>query len=70
MLIIFSSLKDFLHNHINAEICAGTISTKQDAIDFLTWTYFFRRLEQVPFASSLMFSSFLNFSESYVLWLA
>ena len=41
-----SSLKDALHDHINAEICSGTISSKQDAVDYLTWTYFFRRLEQ------------------------
>eukprot|EP01127_Copromyxa_protea_P008859 TRINITY_DN2045_c0_g2_i1.p1 TRINITY_DN2045_c0_g2~~TRINITY_DN2045_c0_g2_i1.p1 ORF type:complete len:2126 (-),score=516.29 TRINITY_DN2045_c0_g2_i1:21-6239(-) len=43
-----SSLKDALHDHINAEICSGTISSKQDAVDYLTWTYFFRRLEQNP----------------------
>eukprot|EP01126_Amoeba_proteus_P012623 TRINITY_DN1519_c1_g1_i3.p1 TRINITY_DN1519_c1_g1~~TRINITY_DN1519_c1_g1_i3.p1 ORF type:complete len:1370 (-),score=289.41 TRINITY_DN1519_c1_g1_i3:112-4221(-) len=43
-----SSLKSALHDHINAEICASTISSKQDAVDYLTWTYFFRRLEQNP----------------------
>jgi activating signal cointegrator complex subunit 3 len=39
-----SSLSDALHNHINAEIVSGTIKTKAHAVDYLTWTYFFRRL--------------------------
>src|SRR6185312_14332587 len=43
-----SSLAKVLHDHINAEVVAGTISSKQDAIDYLTWTYFFRRLMMNP----------------------
>jgi len=39
-----SSLHLVLHDHLNAEIIAGTIASKQDAVDYLTWTYFFRRL--------------------------
>lgn len=31
-----------LPEHLNAEIVAGTIRTKSMAIDYLTWTYFFR----------------------------
>ena len=33
-----------LSDHLNAEIVASTISSKQDAMDYITWTYFFRRL--------------------------
>ncbi|KAI8147505.1 Sec63 Brl domain-containing protein [Fennellomyces sp. T-0311] len=43
-----SSLHKFMDDHINAEIVAGTIKTKQDAMDYLTWTYFYRRLQQNP----------------------
>ena len=39
-----SSLLGVLADHLNAEIVATTISTKQEAMDYLTWTYFFRRL--------------------------
>eukprot|EP00475_Leptophrys_vorax_P017663 TRINITY_DN24265_c0_g2_i2.p1 TRINITY_DN24265_c0_g2~~TRINITY_DN24265_c0_g2_i2.p1 ORF type:complete len:876 (+),score=189.71 TRINITY_DN24265_c0_g2_i2:681-3308(+) len=43
-----SSLLDVLHDHINAEICNGTIGRITDAIDYLTWTFFFRRLLRNP----------------------
>lgn len=43
-----SSLLAVLPDHLNAEIVAGTIRTRQDALDYLTWTYFFRRLLQNP----------------------
>jgi replicative superfamily II helicase len=39
-----SSLHLQLHEHINAEIANGTIHSLPDAIEYLTWTYFFRRL--------------------------
>jgi len=43
-----SCLQEQLHDHINAEVVNGTITSKQDGIDFLTWTYFYRRLTRNP----------------------
>lgn len=43
-----SNLLAVLPDHLNAEIVAGTIRTCQEALDYLTWTYFFRRLIQNP----------------------
>ncbi|XP_066593278.1 activating signal cointegrator 1 complex subunit 3 isoform X2 [Prorops nasuta] len=43
-----SSLLAVLPDHINAEIVAGTINNKQEFLDYLTWTYFFRRLMKNP----------------------
>ena len=43
-----SSLHHVLDNHLGAEVSAGTIGTKQDALDYLTWTFFFRRLHKNP----------------------
>lgn len=43
-----SSLHLVLPDHLNAEIVAGTLKSKQDTMDYLTWTYFFRRLLQNP----------------------
>ena len=43
-----SSLLAVLPDHLNAEIVAGTICSRKDALDYMTWTYFFRRLLQNP----------------------
>ncbi|KAI9851546.1 MAG: hypothetical protein M1838_003378 [Thelocarpon superellum] len=43
-----SSLHLVLDDHLAAEISAETITTKQDALDYLTWTFFFRRLHKNP----------------------
>lgn len=43
-----STLHKVLDNHLGAEVSAGTIATKQDALDYLTWTFFFRRLHKNP----------------------
>ena len=39
---------EVLADHLNAEVVAGTITSKQDAMDYVTWTYFFRRLIMNP----------------------
>jgi hypothetical protein len=48
---IYIYIYSFFHNHmqtlqdhLNAEIVSGTITCMRDAVDYLTWTYFFRRL--------------------------
>ncbi|KAL2891261.1 Antiviral helicase SLH1 [Ceratocystis lukuohia] len=43
-----SSLHTVLDNHLCAEVSAETIQSKQDALDYLTWTFFFRRLHKNP----------------------
>ncbi|KAI9689957.1 MAG: hypothetical protein M1822_009839 [Bathelium mastoideum] len=43
-----SSLHQVLDNHFAAEVSAQTIATKQDALDYLTWTFLFRRLHKNP----------------------
>lgn len=49
-LVFYSiySLLGVLSDHLNAEIAGGTITSKQDALDYITWTYFFRRLIMNP----------------------
>ncbi|KAG9154776.1 hypothetical protein Leryth_014281 [Lithospermum erythrorhizon] len=74
-----SSLREQLHDHINAEIVSGTISHKEDAVHYLTWTYLFRRLMINPayygledsepetinsFMSSLVQSTFEDLEDS------
>lgn len=43
-----SSLADKLVDHFNAEIAAGTLTSKSTCINYLTWTYFYRRLTKNP----------------------
>uniref|UniRef100_A0A2C9KC69 Activating signal cointegrator 1 complex subunit 3 n=1 Tax=Biomphalaria glabrata TaxID=6526 RepID=A0A2C9KC69_BIOGL len=43
-----SNLLEVMADHLNAEVVSGTISSKQDAMDYITWTYFFRRLLRNP----------------------
>ena len=43
-----SHLDHFLHDHLCAEVVTRTVENKQDAVDYLTWTFFYRRLTQNP----------------------
>ena len=45
---IESCIADALPEHINAEIVSGTITNKQSCMDYLTWTYYFRRITKNP----------------------
>jgi pre-mRNA-splicing helicase BRR2 len=47
-LPVESQLDSVLADQINAEVAAKVVHTKQQAIDFLTWTMFYRRLPLNP----------------------
>lgn len=52
-----SALDGFLEDYLNAEVVNGTVETAQEAVDFLTWTFLYRRLHQNP-----------NFYSLFVTW--
>lgn len=47
-LPVESQLQDVLSDHLNAEIVAGTLINTKTVMEYLTWTYFYRRLLANP----------------------
>jgi pre-mRNA-splicing helicase BRR2 len=43
-----SHLDHYLHDHISAEVVTKVIENKQEAVDYLTWTFYYRRLTLNP----------------------
>ncbi|XP_078443956.1 DExH-box ATP-dependent RNA helicase DExH12-like [Wolffia australiana] len=43
-----SHLHHYLHDHLNAEVVVEEVLTKQDAVDYITWTFMYRRLTKNP----------------------
>eukprot|EP00298_Acanthocystis_sp_HF-20_P013056 c20188_g1_i1.p1 GENE.c20188_g1_i1~~c20188_g1_i1.p1 ORF type:complete len:1637 (-),score=765.18 c20188_g1_i1:25-4935(-) len=58
-----SHLDHFLLDHICAEIVAKTIENKQDAVDYLTWTFLYQRLTQNPNYYNLQGVSYRHLSD-------
>jgi pre-mRNA-splicing helicase BRR2 len=47
-LPIESHLNLYLHDHVNSEVVTKTIGEMQDAVDYITWTFLYRRLTKNP----------------------
>ena len=43
-----SHLAYVLHDHLAAEVVTGVVGNKQAAVDYLTWTFYYRRIAQNP----------------------
>jgi pre-mRNA-splicing helicase BRR2 len=62
-LPVESHLDHYLHDHFNSEIVTKTISSMQDAVDYITWTLLYRRLSKNPNYYNLQGTSNVHLSE-------
>ena len=58
-----SHLDHFLADHMCAEVVTKTIENKQDAVDYLTWSFMYRRLTQNPNYYNLQGASHRHLSD-------
>ena len=62
-LPVESHLDHYLHDHLNSEVVTKTVENKQEAVDYLTWTFYYRRLSQNPNYYNLLGTSHRHLSD-------